>query len=342
MKFDKSTGDLRLATAVKDILLPVPIQVKRLRLCLTYEQFMALSTLSETALSGVSEFELDLTFPDNDVDVNMNDPHPLITRLRSLSFHFCGEAEPEAWISPFLPSLPWSQLRSLNFAGTPVEDLHLILDILRQISMLEALSLRISNCIGVSEQLAMPSLRNFAISLNWEVNDRTEIDTILHSFVCPSLTELSLVTHGGSWTCETFKILKQQYNMQELRIAKIFGYFKLPVSSFLQEAPMLRSFSLGRRAIMDDEAVIGISSGALGRFLRRLELFIPCDVGEVLSIVEARKKTVEESIKNGCSWRDEMTTLKDVGLPGDWKGKYKDRVMALKEAGITIEGHVIV
>ena len=41
------------------------------------------------------------------------------------------------------------------------------------------------------------------------------VDQILGSLTCPSLMRLKLEAYG-SWTCKTLKILKQQYNMQEL------------------------------------------------------------------------------------------------------------------------------
>ena len=317
-----------LADALRNILLP--IQVKRLSLCLTFEELMALSTLPEAALLGLSEFEVELSFPDFNMNVNMNDPHPLITRLRSLTF-----LGPDAavWIDRLLPCLPWSQLRSLKFQfhTKGLEDL--IISILRQIPMLEALSLQIFD-IGVWEQVTMPSLRNLTIELDPEVVNGTEVDNILGSFMCPSLTQFDLTVYGN-WTCETFEILKQQYNMQELREAIFFGAFALPVSSFLRDAPMLRSLSLRRDAIMDEEALIGVSSGTLGRFLRRLETNIH-DVGEVLDMVEARKKMVDRLIKNDCSWRDTITSLKDVVIHSTDRKDYKERIFALEEAGIRI------
>jgi hypothetical protein len=320
-------NDDKSASAFQSILLR--IQVKRLSLCLTYERFMALATLPEATVSRLSELEIDISFPDDNVNVNMNDPHPLVTRLQSVTFHF-GEAEPKASIDSLPPNLPWSQLRSLTF-NTYVEDLDLVFGILRQTPMLEALSLAIPNS-GVPEQLTMSSLRNLTLDLDPAVR---EFDQILCSFVCPSLTKFSLGAYEG-WT-ETFKILKRQYNMQELREVAFKGYFTLRASSFLRDAPMLRSLLLGWNDIMDDATVMGISNGSLGRFLRRLEIYVPADVGKVLDMVEARKKTVDALIKNGCSWREEITILKDIVIH-TWKNttEYKERVIALKAAGIAI------
>ena len=148
--------------------------------------------------------------------------------------------------------------------------------------------------------------------------------------------QLTFIFHG-SWTYETFEILKQQYNMRELRVARIVGPFALPVSSLLRGAPMLHSLILRDNTAMDEEALINISNGALGRFLRRLEIVIRYDVGEVLDMVEAQKKTVDELIQNGCSWREEMTSLKDVVISTMHRmDSYKERIAALEEAGIHI------
>ena len=96
-------GD-KSASAFQSILLRIP--VKRLSLCLTYEGFMALATLPEATVSRLSELETDISFPDDHVNVNMNDPHPLVTRLQSVTFRF-GKAEPKACIDSLPPNLPW-------------------------------------------------------------------------------------------------------------------------------------------------------------------------------------------------------------------------------------------
>ena len=59
--FGKSLDGGKLASILQNIM--SPIQVKMLRLFLTYEIFMELSTLPEAALSGLSECELDITGP---------------------------------------------------------------------------------------------------------------------------------------------------------------------------------------------------------------------------------------------------------------------------------------
>lgn len=216
--------------------------------------------------------------------------------LKSVTYRF-DEPNLKACINSLSPNLAWSQLRSLIF-DTYVEDMDLMFGILRQMPMLEILHLPIPNS-GVSEQLTMSSLRILTMDLLPTVLNHTEFGHILRSFVCPSLTKFSLTAYDG-WN-ETSNILKRQYNSKELREVAFKGYFQLSVSSFLRDVPMLHSLSLVWDDIMDDDAVIGISNGSLGRFLLRLEIYIFSDVGKVFGLVEARKKTVDELIQNGCS-----------------------------------------
>ena len=288
-------------------------------------------------IRGLLEFNFELSFPLRDMNVDLNHLHPLITRLRplitrlrSVSFLW-GKS---AWIDWLRPSIPWSQLRSLEFCHTnDAEDV--IIRILRQTPMLEVLSFDI-HCIGAWEQVTMPSLRTLCmvVTLAEEFNDM-DVDNVLRTFMCPSITHLTLAR--DSWTCETFDILKRQYNMQKLREARFIGLLAHPVSFFLRGAPMLRSLVLPADATMDEEALIGISNGTLGQFLWNLAINLPyLNFGEVLDMMEARKKTVDGLIKNGCSWREEIVSLKDVVIYAKDEGHYKERITALKEAGISI------
>lgn len=212
-----------------------------------------------------------------------------------------------------------------------MEDLYLI-GILRQTPMLEALTLSVYSA-AVLDPLTMPSLRE----LNLKVDDHMKecSDHLLRGFTCPSLMKLSFTAHS-SWTCETFEILKRQYNMQELREVNLMGYIELSVSSLLRDAPMLQSLSLTWGTIMDGEAVLGMSNGSLGRFLRKLDISIFDDLEEMLDVVETRKKVVDELKKNGCSWREEITVLKDVLIRTDDQAECEESLIALKEAGIAI------
>ena len=179
----------------------------------------------------------------------------------------------------------------------------------------------------------MPSLRDFSLKAEVDVDEGTDLDAVLHSFTCPSLVRFNLHVYGP-WTVGSFEIIKQQYNIQGLEELEL-GSFPLSISSILQSAPMLRTLSVQSCAILDDAAIIGISSGTLGRFLTNLDLgHTDCDVNEVVRMVETRMKTVNQIIGNGCSWKDEITILRDVTVCGDGGSVCQQRIDALEKVGI--------
>ena len=330
--FDGASDNYEIASALQKIVLP--LQVRRLRLDLTCGGFMALSTLPETALPGLTELELMLTPPDDGGEVvNMNNPPYFITKLRSVTFK---SGEMDSWFDQLSPSLPLGKLRSLECRMYMTHP-HPILKILRQLPTLQVLSLTVfeSHIPDLEEQSPiMPSLLDIYLDVDPDVIDGIQLDKILRSFTCHSLTKFTLST-SAYWTGDTFQILKQQYNLQSIQELELSCDFAVPASSILRDAPMLRSLS-SRDAIMDDEAIYSISNGTLGRFLEKLNISATGDVGELLSMVEARKKRVDELIESGYSWNEGITILRDIVIHAQNEDEYNARVVALKEAGITI------
>jgi hypothetical protein len=279
------------------------------------------------------EVELDLTIRDGERSMTISgSPHHLVARLRSVKLRGDDMAR---CLDKLSPSLPWSQLRCLEY-HVDVEGLQLVVDVLRQIPMLERLILTTLETAIAPEELTMPSLQEFNLETCEEVVDSMELDKILCGFVFPSLIRFDLCTEAY-WTNETPEILKRQYNLQRLQAVGFVGGFTLPVSSVLYNSPTLRSIELGRDAILDDEAITGISNGTLGQFLKMLEFTTACDhdVEEVLRMAEA---TVDRLIENGCTWKEEVTVLRHITIDGDYdRDKYREKVKDLRAwAGIEV------
>ncbi|KAF8321464.1 hypothetical protein F5887DRAFT_1030530 [Amanita rubescens] len=263
------------------------------------------------------DLSLDLTLPEGQLNINMDDPHYLITRLRSLTIY--GD-ELDVWLANLQP----------------------LIEILHQTSNLQVLNLEIRKFqIDTLEELTMPSLRDFCLTVSEDVEGGTDLNVILHSFTCPSLIKLELHVYG-SWAAGSFEIIKRQYNIQRLEELELDN-FPLSISSILRNAPMLRTLSVRGDAILDDPAIIGISSGTLGRFLTNLDFRrIDCDTNEVLRMVETRMKTVNALIENSRSWREDITIIKDVSIyirhgGKDEKRESEEAIAKLKEAGIDIK-----
>ena len=321
----------------------LPLRIRRLHLVISYEQFfVALSTLPESALSSSSELEFHLTSIRNTGAIGMNIPNPphFITQIRSITFDF---GNIDNWFHQFSLHFPWSQLRSLKFStSVTIVDLHPIFDILRQTLELQVLQFCVSRSqagqfdILREQELTLPSLRELYIY--FYPRSGIALDTVLRRFACPSLSKFTLTTLSDC-TGETLGILKQQFNMQRIQDIALYGSLPLSVSSIFHDAPALHALSIrSEQSIMDDKAIIGLANGTLGRSLTKLMMYLPCDLGEILSMVEARKGAIDGLIANGCSWRDEITILKNVELlRGEDGNEYEERIVALREAGITFK-----
>ena len=267
-----------------------------------------------------------------------------MARLRSVTLHNDGDdaSQMDIWVDKLSPSLPWSQLRSIEIDDIPFSNLRLIVNILRQIPMLQSLSLTIirshlNSSFSSLEDLTLPSLSDFSLYIGVEI----ALDEILCSFTFPCLTKFTLGSGLACWTRKTFSILAQQYNMQNLHEVRFSGGFALTlsISPILRNAPMLRSLSVRWDTILDDQAITGISDGTLGRCLQRLEIPAAIDLGEVLDIAIARKKKVDEMIKNGCSWKEDIALLKEIKFVrnfGSQKVCDDEKLRSLKDAGITV------
>ena len=337
--FDEFWSIHQITCALKKILLP--FNVRRLLLDITYEQFMALSTFSETSLSRVTEVGLALTVHDDDWLRDMSSTHHFFTRLRSITLNGDSGVETVSCFYKLSPSLPWSQLRCLEFRAD-IEDLHPIVGVLRQMPMLQSLVLMIPRThVDTPEDVtAVSSLQDFTLleTGDDEVDSTVDLDKILRSFAFPSLMKLRLNTEGY-WTGETLEIIKRQYNLQSLQDVVFMGGFTLPLSSVLCQSPMLRSLSFDRDVIFDDEAITGISNGTLGHYLKHLEIVAACDrdAEEVIRMVEARKKMADRLIENGCTWKEEIAVLSYITICGVYdEDKHIKRVDALEVAGITV------
>ena len=264
MAFAESLNLPEIAWALERILFP--LQVKRLLLNMNYEQFVALWDLSDAVLSHVQGVELDLTVREGEGSMDISSPHHLLTRLRSVKLRGDDMAR---CLDKLSLILPWSQLRCLEY-HVDIEGLQPVVDVLRQIPMLQRLVLTTLETDIAPKEPTMPSLQEFYLEICDEMVDGMELEKILRGFTFPSLIKFGL-SINAYWTSEIFEILKRQYNLQLLQWVGFLGGFILPVSSVLYNSPMLRSLHLERDAIFDDEAIAGISNGTLGQFLKMLK-----------------------------------------------------------------------
>ncbi|KAK2462354.1 hypothetical protein APHAL10511_005660 [Amanita phalloides] len=331
-------SDDEVAHSIREIV--SPFKFKKLDLCLTFSQFMVLLQ-NTTTLPLDSDIEK-LTLKFTKICLMMiwtetfDMPHTTFSQLSSVAFLWhrgCSGLMLEKL------SLPWSQLRYMDFGSCRLSSV--VINILQQAPMLEELGIDLefedNSSISSCQALTMPCLQ----TLNSDIVN----NEALQLFTCPVLTKLCL-GHECPVTAEIYDIIKKQYNIKGLEEMPIFQV--LPASSILKDAPLLQKLHLPESSIMDDEAITGIANGTLGCHLT--DLWIDTsnvdDFDKVLEMVEARKRMVHGLLESGCIWRETITVLKHVEICnlnslrstflGKYRWVYKERICALKEAGITI------
>ena len=311
-----------------------PIKVKKLHLGLAgHDQFPELCKLPDTAFPDLEE--LSLTFPLYYYDCNFD--KPFFTRLQSVTFSDVDSDGYRDDIPGLLErlSLPWHQLQRFGLLFNL--DCVLLPNLLRQMPNLRQLVCNINAFVEypLPTVLSLPNLQNLTLRFCGRPNGCNEV---IRSFVCPALTRFELAT--SSWRPSTFEAIKKQYNLERLQECVLIIKHTpgtLWASSILRNAPMLHSLQLPECAIMDTEAIAGLSNGTLGRFLQKLRFQRFSDATEIIKMAEKRKQVVEELIKDGCSWREKMSILREITICG-WVKDDDETVVALKEAGITITG----
>jgi len=311
-----------------------PIKLKKLHLGLVGYQVTDLCGLPDPALPNLEE--LSLTFGLYYYDCNFD--KPFFTRLRSVTF---SDVDADGYLDDFPGllerlSLPWHQLQRFGVLfALDRRFLPIITNLLCQMLNLRQLFCNF-HAYGKC-QLPTLSLSNLQ-NLRLMIRGHPSIEVIL-SFACPALTRFVLDLRSP-WTPETFKAIKQ-YNLERLQefVLIIQGDKSdaLSASSILENVPMLHSLHLPACAIMDTEAIAGLSNGTLGRYLRKLHISNVSDVTEIIKMAEKRKEVVDELIKDGCSWREKITVLREI-IICDSVNDDDERIVALKEAGITITG----
>lgn len=104
------------------------------------------------------------------------------------------------------------------------------------------------------------------------------------------------------------------------------------------DALIVHKLDVDGKPVVDAEALEGIASGRLGRYLSSLYIGGCFDLTEEwLNIIEARQRHVDIMVTQVSNWRQMITGLKVVKLGNASNSEaYKKRVVALGALGTTV------
>ncbi|KAF8629487.1 hypothetical protein AX15_003420 [Amanita polypyramis BW_CC] len=338
LSLDSRSEDYMLSVFRKFV---TPVRIRVLKLRATIDQLLLLTRVSEIAPIDTEELDLELPipfpFPDSPSFADL--PH-FIHRTRSMTFDGPFLDDTKLLALTMGLQLPWSQLRSLKLTVWMSSlCLSTWIDFLRQTSQLEVCHLKnisVDKEWSALKQLTLPHLREFAIDVG-----SASIDLVIGHFIFPNLTTL-LLSHTEDWTSKTYEIIKHQYNLNRLQHISINpDRCNFIASTLLKDAPNLRTLDLPGVA-MDNEAMRGISTGHLGRFLSSMTMVVLLasqigDTASILDMLETRQKRMMEIVESGRSWKDQISSLRTVKLSLRPFDEFTGKIVGLKELGITLQ-----
>jgi hypothetical protein len=308
----------------------LPFQIKMLNIRLNYSDFPVLSYFPTF---NVEEFAISLTQIVQRIENFVRPPFMDRTREICLAEDILIDNSEQFQAILKELSLPWHQLRSLNCycTATPLSSL---LHVLQQAQSLEWCHLTIYKFgSGPLVAISLPSLRRLTLTLR-----NVHPDIVIPLFTTPNLTALGIVSFHG-WSQNTYDLLRMHYKLHQLQQIHLCPRrFRFRIAQLLADAPMVHELYIEGRPVLDAEALEGIASGRLGRFLTPLYVNGRLDhAGEWFDMIEARQSNVNSMVKQVSSWRQMFTGLNAVTF---WGVKnctaHKERVAALKVLGTTI------
>ena len=304
----------------------LPFQIKRLDITVMCENLVRLSKFPTL---NVEEFAISLVAVGSTEIENFAAP-PFMNRTRSISLHD-DENHGSEWSQVMIKELclPWHQLSFLD-CDSPLSAL---LSVLPQAQSLEQCRLTIYKADSAPmARISMPSLRR--LSLNFAGMD-VKPDIIVPLFATPNLTALG-IRSWHRWSSDTYDIIKKHYKLHQLQEFQLCPVnFPLRIVQVLVDAPMVHKLHVEGKPVVDAEALEGIASGRLGRYLSSLYLG-GCfdDAGEWFDMIEARQRHVDAMVTQVSNWRQMITGLKMVEFRDVKNSRdYKERVAALKALG---------
>ncbi|KIL66421.1 hypothetical protein M378DRAFT_160881 [Amanita muscaria Koide BX008] len=247
--------------------------------------------------------------------MSFNIPAAVIGKTRSATFSAYGPYVGKIECLTRQLAFPWAQLRDLAIHACTLLSWCMI--ILQQMPLLEQCSLNVAvdEAAENTGHLTLSHLQSLILNLT---QSGDHIDAVIRHFTCPNLTLLD-IEETLDWSTATWDMIRKQYNLhhlQGLSLNRFKPLSNLVLSSVIfRDAPMLRNLNVGHVAIMDEETCAGMVTGAFGRFLRSLTVLCKqSDLGVVLRMAKDRQLAVAERLKPGCSWQDEMASLKQLNL----------------------------
>ncbi|KAF8637791.1 hypothetical protein AX17_002561 [Amanita inopinata Kibby_2008] len=327
----------------------MPFPVDRLHLFLKDDHLMSLAELDTDELPYLRELHMTMALTG---DEESGFPSHLPSFFKLIQSVRIYDPDPDShlpfYISPLIYPLLWSQLRHLELRTALV----LIPDglrLLRQTPLLEKCSLSLMplinllftyddsvTSVSMSDigEIYLPYLRIFELTI--EGNE--VVDWISHSLKVPNLINVTFVAHCDL-TLENYLCIQELFHFQQLEELRIVApEIPLSVKRVLTDAPQLHCLELDEGFTIDDDTIIKLSSGHLGRSLYHLALDFDCNLEKILEMTETRQKLANCDAESQGS-HEGITPFKYLRLfcPLWQIQEHRKRIDAISEQGVRFQ-----
>ncbi|KAF8627034.1 hypothetical protein AX15_004560 [Amanita polypyramis BW_CC] len=262
-----------------------PLRVRRLDMVLTSCQLAELSVLPDDAFSYLEETRIALHAHKYTPSAQLQ---PFFNRVQYL---LCASGPCLDLLYSGCSSM--KNLRHLDVQCVEMTPTQLI-GILSQASLLE--SCRIdwywewlgNNPFIPEKNIILPNMKVLLLEFHRQRKISIVFDAICRFLAFPGLKKLAL-RHRGI-TSHLLSGVSERFNLPRLEELELYKTSCMTAKEVLSLTPLLRRATLSKHIVFDEEAMIGLSTGSLGRYLSSIKTNHMCDAQRMFTMVESRRK----------------------------------------------------
>lgn len=306
-----------------------PLRLKRIEMMLSSCQLAELSKIPDKALAYLEETRVILHAQKYTPTLHLES---FVSRVNLL---LCASG-PCLDLLRF-GCLPMDKMRHLDIRCvemTPTQ----IVSVLRGATSLESCRIiwyweweGVDEPLAVTKDVILPNMKILILEFHRQRRSSIVFDAIGRSLVFPNLQKLSLRYRG--FASSMLPLMSARFNFSRLEELELRKTGSATASEVLRCAPLLRRCAFSKNVEFDEDAMVGLSTGSLGRLLVSITTNSICDVRKISVMAVTRHRDARED--GGSHQKMVPFQYLNFRTSGDDK-EYLSDLDPLKELGVKI------
>ena len=306
-----------------------PLRLKRIEMMLSSCQLAELSKIPDKALAYLEETRVILHAQKYTPTLHLES---FVSRVNLL---LCASG-PCLDLLRF-GCLPMDKMRHLDIRCvemTPTQ----IVSVLRGATSLESCRIiwyweweGVDEPLAVTKDVILPNMKILILEFHRQRRSSIVFDAIGRSLVFPNLQKLSLRYRG--FASSMLPLMSARFNFSRLEELELRKTGSTTASEVLRCAPLLRRCAFSKNVEFDEDAMVGLSTGSLGRLLVSITTNSICDVRKMSVMAVTRHRDARED--GGSHQKMVPFQYLNFRTSGDDK-EYLSDLDPLKELGVKI------